>query len=1031
MWLNHTLLELVVLRPGRLILTGLWPALFLFPSFKLQSADFFSEYSRHLWQAEEGLPHSAVQAIAQTDDGFLWVGTREGLARFDGLRFSIFNFSTNAPQPSVTCLCAGRDNALWIGTEREGLFSLRGGELVHYDSGGSQGAEMVSQIKLAADGTVWIAYRDGLASWQDGKFQYPLDPALNTHLVLSVCLDQDGGVWTGAGRGVQRWKDGKVSNYKIENGFAIRAIRALYSVTNGDLWMGGSSGVIQKKVDGTFFHYRKGNGPSGIITALLQDQSGNFWVGTQGGLSRFANGIFSDDQEPGGASYAIYAIFEDRDENIWVGSEEGLTRLTLKPFINYTRQTGLTQNATTSVCAGRDGSVWVGTWGGGLDCLKNGTISVYSKTNGLSSDFVVATHEIADGSLWVGTAYAPGFNQIRNGAVIKDSQLTEQIGSVATVIVETDPGDIWIGSHAGLFQFFNNQLLTNSDLNSLSNHIINALCKSRDGSLWIGTDAGLRRWRNGHLETPALEGLDPKNSVIALYEDAQGTLWLGFLGSGLGRVGGGRFTNYSTRQGLAGDSIYAIIEDSRGNLWFSSSKGIFRAERKQFDDMSSGAISSLNCIVYGKADGVLGNGQSQDVTQPAVCQSTDGKLWFRTTQGVVATDPAKIKSNEEPPPVSIEEILADRKSVFNPLAIHRAQSRPGEAAVSNFPGGTALALDVAPGRGELEIHYTALNMRGPEKDRFKYKLEGADADWVDAGGRRTAYYNHLAPGTYLFRVLAGNDHGIWNNTGASVRLILRPHFWETWWFIGTCGLLAAGSIGGGSRYVTRKRLQRRMQKLEHQNAIEKERARIARDMHDELGAKLTRISFQGATALRSMEDRTEAEKQVGSMAQTARDLVASLDEIVWAVDPGNDSLENLANYICRYASELFANGPMTCDLSIPDKLPDCRLPTDVRHNVFLAFKEALNNALKHSGGTQVLVSLHAKENEFELVIADNGCGLALSPPDESSVDRIRRTGHGLANLRARLAAINGRCELESSAGHGTRVKLTVPLAQPN
>jgi signal transduction histidine kinase len=297
---------------------------------------------------------------------------------------------------------------------------------------------------------------------------------------------------------------------------------------------------------------------------------------------------------------------------------------------------------------------------------------------------------------------------------------------------------------------------------------------------------------------------------------------------------------------------------------------------------------------------------------------------------------------------------------------------------------------------------------------------------VDAEGRRTVAYKRLPPGSYVFQVIACNNEGIWNESGATVALVLRPQFWQTWWFLGLSSLLAIAVIGIATRYATRRRMQRRLERLEYQHAIERERTRIARDMHDELGAKLTRISFQGAMALRSLDDRTEAERQVGSMAETARDLVASLDEIVWAVDPGNDSLENLANYISRYASEFCADGPLSCDLIIPAKLPDYKLLTDVRHNIFLAVKESLNNALKHSGGTQVQVSMKTKDHELEVVIADNGHGINQPHPAESN-GRTRRTGRGLSNLRERLETINGRCEVESLPGQGTRVRLIVPL----
>jgi signal transduction histidine kinase len=427
--------------------------------------------------------------------------------------------------------------------------------------------------------------------------------------------------------------------------------------------------------------------------------------------------------------------------------------------------------------------------------------------------------------------------------------------------------------------------------------------------------------------------------------------------------------------------------------------------KDQFDKLERGAIPSLNCIGYGKADGILGSGEWQEATQqtqpaqPAACKGTDGRFWFRTSEGVAVTDPDKIKSNELPPPVVIEDIVADGKPIQPP----------------DF-------LDIAPGRGELEIHYTALSLRAPEKNRFRYRLEDSDPNWVDAGGRRTTYYNHLAPGRYSFHVIACNNDRVWNETGAVIGLKLRPHLWQTWWFLGLCGATAAGSIGGIARYLTRRKMQWKLERLQQQHAIEKERARIARDMHDELGAKLTRISFQGAVAARNLADPQKAGEEIAKMSQTARALVAALDEIVWAVDPARDSLENLAGYICRYAGDFFESTPVSCEFVIPDKLPGLRLPSDVRHHVFLAVKETLTNVLKHAQASRVQIHLAVRNGKLDIVIADDGRGFNPGATGENG-----RNGHGLANLQERLRSVRGSCQMESQLGQGTRFEFVIPL----
>jgi signal transduction histidine kinase len=375
---------------------------------------------------------------------------------------------------------------------------------------------------------------------------------------------------------------------------------------------------------------------------------------------------------------------------------------------------------------------------------------------------------------------------------------------------------------------------------------------------------------------------------------------------------------------------------------------------------------------------------------------------------VAVVDPNHLNINRLPPPVVIQQVIADKKPITN--------STPFLAVAEK--------IIIPPGRGELEVHYEALSFCAPAKNQFRYKLGGMDLNWVDAGTRRVAYYNNLRPGSYHFQVMACNNDGVWSNANASVLLTFRPHFWQTWWFLSLMVAGTVGTVGGAARYITNQRMQRKLEALARQNAIEKERTRIARDMHDELGAKLTRISFLGNTAQMSPSLSPESNQQIRKMSEAARELILSLDQIVWAVDPENDSLENLANYICRHASEFTANSSVQCQYKIPLKLPACNLSTDVRHNVFLTVKEALTNALKHSGATEIVIAMSARDKEFEITIGDNGHGLAL---DEPAQQKAKRTGRGLANMRERLKSIGGQLTVTSHPGRGTKITLNVPL----
>ncbi|HEX3718689.1 MAG TPA: two-component regulator propeller domain-containing protein [Verrucomicrobiae bacterium] len=964
-----------------------------------KAGDVFPGFSARIWQVEEGLPHNVVQAITQTRDGYLWVGTREGLAKFDGVHFTSVDFGTGIAAPSITSLCESRDGSLWIATDGNGLFRFSHGKMSHYGHAKGLPNEAVSRVLSDGHDGVWIATGAGLAHWQDGQIHIIDAPGLTKNLLLSLCMDADGGLWVGSTRRIQRLLGEEVSTYRTANGVPLRGVAGLFYDSDGGLWIGQSGGLVCMK-DKAFVSYPKGEGPSGIVSDVLRDRAGNLWIGTLGGLSRFEGGKFVNERRDDGASYAIYAIFEDREDDLWIGSEEGLIRMTPKHFITYTQQQGLSQNAIASLCPSQDGGLWIGTWGGGLNKLLRGKITAIRQPDGLSSDFVMAVYEGSDRGVWVGTDYAQGLNRLRDGRITQYTTNDGLFAFAITSIVEDRNKNIWIGSRDGLDRLHDGHFARFTTADGLSHNRINVLCDGRDGSLWIGTQNGLTLWKNNKFSRCDAELLNAP--ILSLWQSGSGVLWVGTRGEGLGRLVDGRLVLLAKRQGLASDSIYSIVEDNFQNLWFNSDKGIFRVSAAELTAVAEGRAATFACTVYGKSDGLVADSQYQESAQPSACKTADGRLWFQTIQGVAAIDPSRITVNSLPPPVVIEEILSDKK----PLAILDGVS----------------SLEIPPGRGELEIHYTGLSLQAAEKNRFRYKLDGVDPDWVDAGARRVAHYNNLPPGLYAFHVVACNDDGVWNNAGATVQFRLYPHVWQTWWFIALCVVGAAIAIGGSVLYVTRRRMQIKFERLEQQHAIERERARIARDMHDELGAKLTRISFQGAVAARSLSNPAQAEREIGKMTETARALVTSLDEIVWAVDPDNDSLENLAGYICRYAGEFFENSPMSCEFVIPTKLPDCRLSSDVRHHVFLAVKESLNNVLKHSGASRVQLRMSAESDRFAIVIHDDGRGI-----DNNNNGAGKRAGHGLVNICQRLASINGQCQIQSNPGKGTQIEFVIRL----
>jgi ligand-binding sensor domain-containing protein/signal transduction histidine kinase len=990
----------------------------------------FPAFSCRLWQTDDGLPHNSVQSILQTQDGYLWLGTQGGLVQFDGyrLRPAQTNISTVALQSSIMALCETGDGTLWVGTD-QGLFRREQGAFVQHGNKDILGTDVVRALHEARDGSLWIGTSAGTTRWHMGKFaRFTENEGVAHSIVRAITSDKNATIWIATALGLNRFKEGKMATLRQKgSGILNNSVKAVCGDRSGRVWIGSDGGLTLLQGGKVVRHYTKKDGLSdNFVSALFEDHAGTLWIGTYGGLNRLLEDRIVTEFNPTGDPFdLVNCIFEDREKNIWVGTRGGLNRLNPRRFTAVTKQEGLAHNTVVSICQDQSDAIWIGTWGGGLNRLADGNVTAFTTTNGLSSDLILALGPAReDGTLWIGTDFLGGLNRFQNGA-ISTVFTNEPVGAAIMAICEDHERNLWLGTRTGVHRLRNGRWSHYASTNGLAGDSTRAILTQRDGTVWVGTEGGLSRWNGSTFSNLTVsDGLGPKD-VRALFADREGRLWAGTKGGGLFKIEPAisstpqttarpSITSYTTRQGLFSDDIFEILEDDLDYLWMSCNKGIFRVSKTDFDNVDAGKLSSVNSIVYGKADGMVSI-DCKGVAKPSAWKTRDGRLWFATGKGLVAAEPS-IPINTSAPPVVIEEVIADN----NVMTDKRSGDRGSENLAS---------LVIPPGRGDLQFHYTALSFTAPEKNQFKYKLDGVDADWVHAGTRRVAYYNNLSPGTYHFRVIACNNDGVWNPVGAGLKLSLQPRFWQTWWFFSVSTAAAIAMVGGSSRYLTQKRLQREMRRIEQQHSIEKERTRIAQDMHDEIGAKLTKISFLTELAKRQLPHPAEAERQMDNVSRTARDVLHALDEIVWAVNPKNDTLDNLATYICRHASDFFENTSVLCHFDIPAHLPHVALSTNARHNLFLAVKEALNNILKHACATQVTIKLSAAVDRSELTITDNGCGFcAVAAPAVDSP--TRRVGNGLGNMRYRLDQIGGRCDVQSQPGQGTIVHFILPLTKP-
>ncbi|MCX6926581.1 MAG: triple tyrosine motif-containing protein, partial [Verrucomicrobia bacterium] len=756
-----------------------------------------------------------------------------------------------------------------------------------------------------------------------------------------------------------------------------------------------------------------------FVTELLETRAGTLLVGT------VKDGLFllTPGGEPlhcgrtNGLSHDwVRSLCEDHEGNVWIGTGAGLNALRPRKVQMLNPPDGWQGRAVLSFAVRRAGDIWVGTEGAGLYYRHGDQWTSFTETNGLANLFVWSVLESHRGELFVGT-WGGGL-MVKKGDRFESPGDLSQVTAPVVALYEGRKGELWIGTTVGLHRYEAGKLTWFAGKEKLVSPDVRAIAESPDGTLWFGMlGGGLGSLKHGALKQfRNRDGLS-SDSVLALYAEPDGSLWIGTSDNGLCRLREGRFASVSDPQGLLTSIISQIVDDGAGNLWMGSHRGILRASKADLNRCADGVVESVHCLGYGKAEG-LASQKCSGGFQPAVCQTTDGRLWFPTAKGLAIIDPSSFTTNTVPPPVVIEELTVEGR----PFQI----SLPKTAART---GGFVSDLQIPAGKQRFEVHYTGLSFAAPDKVRFKHKLEGLDQEWVDAGTKRIAPYTHLPPGTYTFRVKACNNDDVWNETGASLSYTVLPRIWQTWWLRSAILIAGGGIVASVAMWVTRQRVRRRLEQLERQRALERERARIARDIHDDLGASLTRISLLSQSARAELQDGQAAASDLDQIYNTARELTRAMDEIVWAVNPKHDTLDSLMAYLGRFAQSFLSTAGIRCRLDLPMNLPSQVLTAEVRHNVFLALKEALNNVVKHAQASEVRISLELKPTGFMLIVADNGRGFEWDPlkgQTTAAADGARSAaGNGLLNMQKRLEEVGGCCGWDTAPGEGTRAKLVV------
>ena len=975
-----------------------------------------SDYSIDVWQTEQGLPQDSVTSVVQTREGYLWLGTYNGLVRFDGVRFKIFD-THNTPEfedSRITSLFGDADGTLWIGHETGALTQLRAGKFSAVNLGNNWPGGAIFAMGTDVDGVLWMLNREGsLLSLQGAKLVAPnVGPGEN---VPSLAKDKNGELWLVRGSLLGSLKKGRLAPWVPRVQPDTSDVQRACASRDGGLWLMGSGRV--KKLIGQETVVDRGPAPWGqdLVTALLETKSGDLLVGTlrEGLFLLSPDGTNLHFTRQNGLSHDwVLDLCEDRERNLWVGTGGGGLDALRKRKVEMIKAPDDWQGrAILSVTPSAEGGLWVGTEGAGLYRLEQGEVKPFTETNGLLNFFIWSVLEDYRHELWVGTFSGGLF--VHHEGKFEFPKGLEDPTAIVFALYQDRQGVMWVGTQSGLARYSNGQCAWFTRKDGLVLPDVRVITEDVAGTIWFGmSGGGLGRLKEGKLtQFRRPDGLT-NDFVWSLLAEKDGTLWVGTFGGGLCRWRDGRFATISTREGLPNNVICHILDDGQGNFWISCYGGIFRVPKEELNRCADGQLKAVNCLVYGKAEG-LSTLECSGGFQSAGCQTPDGQLWFPTIKGLAVVHPASVKINPFPPPVLIEEVMVDDQLMPLPAPDLSAPAAP---------------LQIQPGKHRFEFRYTGLSLVAPEKVRFKYRLDGLESDWVDVGDRRVAYYSYLKPGDYTFRVIACNNDGVWNESGPTLAFTVLPWFWQTWWFTGGAVLAGIGAVGGAARYVTRRRLHKKMERLERQRALENERARIAKDIHDDLGSNLARIMMLSQSNRAEGEDSQQIVTRLGKVYLTARELTRTMDEIVWAVSPHHDTLDSLVNYLGKFAQDFLNVAGIRCRLVVPIQLPAWPLTAEVRHSLFLAFKEALHNVVKHASATEVRVSLTLAESGFSVAIEDNGIGFDPAGVDVAATtkDPLRIAGgNGLANMRKRIGGIGGECQVDSAPSKGTTVRFIV------
>jgi signal transduction histidine kinase/ligand-binding sensor domain-containing protein len=984
-------------------------------AFALDPSLDISQYAHTAWKVREGFVGSEINSIAQTPDGYIWLATQFGLFRFDGVRNVPWQppQGQHLPPGTIFSLLVDRGGTLWIGAK--GLASFKNGKLTNYPE---LAGHYIFKILEDHEGTIWASGLTEpigkLCAIRNGNSQcYGEDGTLGLG-AFNLYEDSKGNLWAGVLDGLWQWKPGPPKFYSLAG--EPDGIQAFSEDTDGALlvgWRGGIYRFVEGKTEPYSLHSASQFGAH----RMLRDRNGGLWIGTwDRGLLHVHQGrtdVFR--QSDGLSGESIHAFFQDRENNIWVGTINGLDRFRDFAVATLTGNQGLSNAETRSVLAGRDGSVWFATRVG-LDRWNNGQIKTYetggNKHGGKLSPLANSLFQDDRGRIWVSTLRELGY--LENG---RFTSIKGVPGGPMLSITQDTARNVWVVNEpVGLFR-----ISPQNDVREIpwadlghKDHASVLAADPKQGGLWIGFFlGGIAYFSDGHIRATytTTDGLGAGRISDFRFDD-DGALWVSTEG-GLSRLRNNRVATLSSKNGLPCDAVHWAIEDDDRSMWLYTACGLVRIARSELDAWAADPNRTIQATVFDSSDGVRVL-SSPGHYHPQVAKSSDGKLWFLPWDGVSVIDPHHIPFNKVPPPVHIEQVTADRKTYWQNLSADASSSRLS----SSQPRLPPLVRD-------LTIDYTALSFVAPEKVLFRYKLQGMDRDWQDAGNRRQAFYTNLSPGNYRFRVAACNNSGVWNEAGTFLDFSIAPAYYQTTWFRVSCMVVFLVLLWGIYRL--------RVQQLQHQFAMGlearvNERTRIARDLHDTLLQSFhgLMLRFQAATNLLP-ERPIEAKQRFESAIDQAAQAITEGRDAVQGLRSSTVETNDLAMAISALGEELAADGTIADSALFRMAVEGTprNLHPILRDEVYRIAGETLRNAFRHAQARQIEVEIHYDARQFRLRVRDDGKGI-----DPEILGEQPRPGHfGLPGMRERAKIVGGQLDVWSELDSGTEVELSIPASR--